>query len=113
MSLAINAFHNKAYKEALGWLEQSKVDTFWVLLVRAAAAVNAEEHDLANAALAEFRRKYPALNPADKSVIDELFVLPEVAQGIHDALQKMSDAPLYISERKTSSRYSKKGGVSL
>jgi TolB-like protein len=112
VSLAINAFHNKAYKEALGWLDQSKVDTFWLLLVRAAAAVNAEEPDLANAALAEFRRKYPAINPAEKSVIDDLFVLPEVAQSIHEALQKLSDAPLYISERK-STRYSKKGGVSL
>jgi TolB-like protein/tetratricopeptide (TPR) repeat protein len=113
VSLAINAFHNKAYKEALGWLEQSKVDTFWVLLVRAASAVNAEELDLANAALAEFRRKYPGLNPGEKGVIDELFVSPEVAQGIHEALQKMSDAPLYISERKSSNRYSKKGGVSI
>ena len=112
VSLAINAFHNKAYKEALGWLDQSKVDTFWLLLVRAAAAINAEEHDLANAALAEFRRKYPTINPAEKSVIDDLFVLPEIAQSIHEALQKLSDAPLYISERK-STRYSKKGGVSL
>lgn len=112
VSLAINAFHNKAYREALGWLEQSKVETFWVLLVRAAAAANADEPDLANAALAEFRRKYPAVNPANKGVIDDLFVSPEIAQGIYDALQKLSDTPLYISERK-SSRYSKKGGVSI
>jgi len=112
VSLAINAFHKKSYKEALGWLEQSKVDTYWVLLVRAAAAANVGELDLANAALAQFRRQYPAHNPSDRAVIGDLFVLPEVAQGIHDAIQKLSDAPLYISERK-GNRYTKKGGVSL
>lgn len=112
VSLAINAFHSKLYREALGWLEQAKVDTFWVLLVRAAAASNANEMDMANEAIIEFRRKYPSLDPGDKSVIDDLFVLPDIAQGIYDALQKLSDAPLYVSERKGRS-FNKKRGMSL
>jgi TolB-like protein len=112
LGLAIHSFHSKAYKEALGWLEQAKVDTFWVLLVRAAAAANANEPDMAHAALVEFRRKYPAFNPSDKAVIDELFVSPDNAQTIHTALQKLSDVPLYVSERK-GTRYTKKGGISL
>ena len=105
VSLSLYAFYVKDYKESLKWLDRAKVDTFWVLLVRAAAAINAEEHDIANSAVAEFRRKYN-MNPADKAVIDDLFVLPEIAASIHTALTKISEAPLYVSERK-GSRYSK------
>ncbi|MGC3943338.1 MAG: hypothetical protein QM762_02185 [Chryseolinea sp.] len=112
VSLSINAFHRGAYREALAWLDQSKVDTYWALLVKAASAVNVDEIDIANEALARFRRNYPNLNPGEKSVIDHLFVQPEIANAIHEALQKLSGAPLYVSERE-GSRYPKKRGMSL
>lgn len=110
--LAINSFHNHAYREALNWLDQSKVDTYWALLVKAAAAVNLGEVDVANEALARFRRNYPHLNPGDRQVIFDLFIQPDIASSIHEALGKLSGAPLYVSERR-GSRYGKKRKMSL
>ncbi|MEJ1239551.1 hypothetical protein WBG78_15550 [Chryseolinea sp. T2] len=112
VSLSINAFHHKEYREALAWLDQSKVDTYWALLVKAASAINIDEPDIANEALAKFRRNYPNLNPSEKSVINDLFVQPDIGNAIHEALQKLSGAPLYVIERE-STRFAKKNRMSL
>lgn len=107
VALALHACHKGAFREAIGWLDQVKVDTIWVLLLRATAALHAGESHLANATLAEFRTKYPQLNPADKDTIQHLFVLPEISALVHASVVQLLDEPLYVSGRK-GSRFGKK-----
>ena len=97
VSLAIHAFHHKAYHDALAWLDQTKVDTYWSLLLKAAAAVHANEGEVAREALLTFRSNYPKLNPTDKSFINNLFPVAEMANAIHLALQKAGDVDMYLA----------------
>lgn len=107
VALALHDFHKGSFREALVWLDQVKVETIWVLLLRASAAVYEKSYDLACAAMSEFRVKYPHLNPCEKRTVDELFVLPELSSSVHTALIQLIETPLYVSERKAS-RLSKK-----